>query len=280
MAEVNWKKSVNGSAGTVTPTLMQTCIVHKQRTGESPIDTFYKETRAIQGKFRPEDYDGCEWLGSYISLGIFSATENYFRELFSEILFICPLSQKLAADAQINLGSLLWHPTTDYPRGAFENLSFADANTIKSTSKKYIKVDLDIPELRAALENFDNICELRHGIVHSGRIIAGKNAIKLGINSSREKSCIVIKYSELQDILSICSSLVGSVNTYLFERLCLRWAVDWRRLPSWRSEDENARFKKIWDLMHSNVDESQQMIPTSITMRRCKNLVKTTYGLV
>ena len=151
---------------------------------------------------------------------------------------------------------------------------------IKTTSKKYIKVDLDIPELKAALENFDNICELRHGIVHSGRIIAGKNAIKLGIDSSRDKSCIVIKYSELQDILSICSSLVGSVNTYLFERLCLRWAIEWRRLPSWRPQDEHSKFKKIWELMHSTVDESQEMIPTNITMRKCKNLVKSTYGLV
>lgn len=280
MAPVNWKKSVNGSAGTITPTLLQSCIVHKARNGEAPIDTFYTETRAIQGKFRPENYEDCEWLGSYLSLGIFSSTENYFREIFSEILFLCPSSQKMAADAQINLGSLLWHPTTDYPRGAFENFSFADAKVIVSTAKKYIKVDLETPELKADLENYDNICELRHGIVHSSRIIAGKNAIKLGIDSSKNKSCIVIKYDELQEILAICNSLVSSVNTFLFERLCQRWATDWRRLPSWRREDEHNKFKKIWSILHSSIDARQQRIPTNISMRKCKNLVKATYNIL
>lgn len=49
MPSAKWKKSVNGSAGTITPTLIQNCIVHKARNGEAPIDTFYSETRAIQG---------------------------------------------------------------------------------------------------------------------------------------------------------------------------------------------------------------------------------------
>lgn len=279
MATINWKRSVNQSVGSVTSAIFTTCITCKQKSDEAPIDIFYKETREILSKFVPDDFTNCEWLGAYLSLGIFSSTENYFRELFSEVMHLCPCSQKASANCQISLGSVIWHPDSDFPRGAFEHLSFADSAVIIKSAKNYIDVDLKITKLNRLFSDFDNICELRHGIVHSSRIIAGKNAIKLGINSSLDKSYINIGYAELQDILLICNRLVTTVNTHLFEILCHRWAIHWRMLPSWNHRFEHAKFKKIWKLFYSIIDSSQSTIPVSISMMKCKNLVKAEYGV-
>ncbi|WP_395278923.1 hypothetical protein [Enterobacter bugandensis] len=275
----NWRRSVNQTTGTHTSTLLSTCINSKVKPYPAPIDVFYTETKDIISKFAPQDFLTCDWLGSYLSLGIFSSTENYFREIFSEIISICPCAQKTSASSPINLGSVIWHPVGDIARGAFEHLSFADSDMIFKSARNYIGIELKIPQFVKIFEEFDKICELRHGIVHSSRIIAGKNAIKLGLNSSKDKSYITIGYSELQDIMAACNNLVTTINTFLFEKISHRWAIDWRTFPSWSITDEHINFKKIWTIFYSSIDSGHGTIPSKLTLMKCKNMIKSEYGL-
>lgn len=279
MPNKNWRKSVNQVVGTHTLSLLNTCINCKEKMYLAPIDVFYKETKDIISKFSPQDFNNCEWLGSYLSLGVFSSTENYFREMFSEIMHLCPCAQKASANSQINLGSVIWHPDSDIPRGAFEHLSFADSETIFKSSRNYLGIELKTPQTKILFDDFDTICELRHGIVHSSRIIAGKNAIKLGINSSKKKSYINIGYAELQDIMTVCNNLVTTINSFLFEKVSHRWAIDWRGFPSWDRRNEHMRFKNLWNIFYSTTDGARGTIPTAITLMKCKNLIKSEYGL-
>jgi len=118
------------------------------------------------------------------------------------------------------------------------------------------------------------VCELRHGIVHSNCILAGKNAIKLKLEFRSGIVEINVEYSQLQECASICSTLVASFNTEMFEEMAKRWAVDWPKNEAWDSSKENSMFKKIWEAFHSIIDEQNRAISVPLTMTKCKNRVK------
>jgi len=126
------------------------------------------------------------------------------------------------------------------------------------------------------LQEFGKICELRHGIVHSNSLLAGKNAIKLEIsnNAPNEALKITVGYEQLQECRLISTMLIASFNTEMFEEMAKRWAVDWPKLPSWDSETADALFEQIWLSFYSKVDEQNSSISTPLTMLQCQDRVK------
>lgn len=242
----------------------------------SAIDIYYKTNKEILEIAKtPKILEDNKVLGPLLFVGIVSNTENYFRDIFARVIQICPISQATCASQNICLGSVIWHLKNNVERGLFENISFADADTIKKTCKKYLDYDIEKKSATAAaLEEFDKICELRHGIVHSNSIIAGKNALKLGIKSNNKALKISIGYKQLQECALICTTLVTSFNTELFTTLVKRWAVDWTKLPSWDTNNDNALFNIIWKTFSSTIDNFNGTIQYKTTMQRCRNLVK------
>ncbi|WP_318496511.1 hypothetical protein [Photobacterium leiognathi] len=245
----------------------------------APIDQFYSEIQSILALFPFNTWGENTWVGALSSIAVISSVENYFRQIFSQILKICVDSQKNAASKSINLGSVIWHPSNEIERGAFEHISLASADNINNTSKTFIGIDLKANGLGVILSEFDKICELRHGIVHSGKVVAGKNGIKLKLQPTNDLTKIDIGFDQFQEIMSICNALVVDSNKLFFAELSQRWATTWRNTPSWDNSKANLKFKTIWHTFFSSRDYQNRTIPEDLTWIKCRNQVMQEFNI-
>lgn len=275
---MDWKNLICQSVGSEHLGSISSFVQNKANSTDAPIDEFYRDVRSILALSNPSML-ASDWQGAMYSVAIISSTENYFRSVLGKMISICPHSRKKAADNPINFGSVLWHPSDSLERGAFEHISFSESKKIIEITRKYIDFDLNGSDLMPILNEFNKVCELRHGIVHSARILAGKNALLLDLPSSSNDQFITIGYGQLQNIASICTTLVVSYNRKLFELMARRWATTWRN-STWTVDLENESFKKIWDLFHSKIDKDNGVIPESGTWIKCRNLIKAEFNLL
>lgn len=277
---LNWRNSVNQVVGQERILDIAAYIRSEEYHANSPIDDFYAEIRLALNSFSAGPANNNDWSGPLQLIAIVSSTENYFRNIFGRILRVCPDTQKNAASNPVNLGSVMWHAKSNLSIGAFEHISFAGAETIISTTSKYVGIDLKKGGLKAILDEFDVVCELRHGIVHSGRVLAGKNGIKLKLLPTVKLAKIVVGYAQLQEVASICTTLIVSYNQLMFEEMCTRWATSWRRTSSWIPRKENDYFKGLWGIFYSTIDCQNSAIPNECTWIKCRNSVKKEFNLV
>ena len=276
---MSWRNSICQPSGVERIADLNNYISRISIPNESPIDQFYKETREIVSFATPENINCSNSLGALSVVGIISCCENYFRQMFSSILSLCVDAQKKAALQTVNMGSVIWHPNSEIARGAFEHTSLAASESIFKTSDKFLGINFKNLSLEAIFNEFDKICELRHGIVHSNRVLAGKNGIKLQLASSEHLTKIVINFGQLQEVLAVCQSMIISTNTKLFGVMCERWAKSWRLNPSWVTDKEGEKFKQIWLLFHSKTDASNDQISEGISWVKCKNEVKKEFNI-
>jgi hypothetical protein len=276
---MDWKKLITQNVGQEQLPDISTYVEMETIIKKSPIDVFYGESRGIL-LGTPTTIDRTNWEGCAYVVALVSITENYFRSVLSEILNICQVTKKNAAENSINFGSVLWHPGEFITRGAFEHISFSDSKKIIEVTKKYVGHDIGRTDLIPILDEFTKVCELRHGIVHSGRYMAGKNALILDVPSSSDLIKICIGYGQLQSIASVCTTLVISYNKIMFELLCKRWATVWRTNSSWDSSLEDEYLKSIWFIFFSKVDKNDGTIAERGTWIKCRNLIKREFNLV
>lgn len=269
----DWRNSISQHVGSERITDIYNYVSTQCVSDKSPIDEFYNETKNILTLFPYDAWVGHSWTGSLASIAVISSVENYYRQIFSSILKICIDSKKSAAKNNVNLGSVIWHPLNEVERGAFEHISLASAENINTTSKKYIGVDLKQHGLEIILEEFDKVCELRHGIVHSGNVVSGKNGIKLQLQSNDYITKVDIGFDQFQKIMSVCNALVVDSNRIFFEELAKRWATSWRDTPSWEASEEGTKFKSIWQTFFSKRDHENGTISENMTWVKCKNQV-------
>lgn len=276
---MDWKKLISQPAGQEQLQNINTFVTHESISNKSPIDVFYESSQAII-RNTPTTVNKNDWIGCANAVVLVSLTENYFRSILVSILKICTITRKNAASNNINFGSVLWHLSDTIERGAFENTSFSDSKNIIKVTKDFTGADLNNSDLVPILKEFTKVCEMRHGIVHSARYLAGKNALVLDIPSTSDYIKIGIGYAELQSIALICTTLVVSYNQKMFEILCKRWATDWRRTSFWDPQNENNLIKKIWDIFFSTVDSQNNMVTEKGTWIKCRNLIKKEFNLM
>lgn len=274
-----WLLSANQTVGVDRLGDLANFFSVEAKSSVSPIDAFYAETKELVSFSQPDIISQNKWIGCACVVTIVSNTENYFREILSAILKYCPESQKKAVSNNINFGSVIWHTKEDMERGALENISLASSENIKNTVNKFLGINIGDNNLKDIFKEFDKVCELRHGIVHSGRVLAGKNGLKLNVKPISEIMKINVDYARLQEIVSVCNTLVVACNQFLFNQMVKRWAVDWRKESTWTSSKETEMFKNIWNTFHSKEDESSGLIPVNITWVKCRNLVKKEFNL-
>lgn len=276
----NWKLSVNQSVGAVTIQDIGNYVQNVAPFSTSPIDRFYTSTRQFLQVGSQSFLAAHPFIGPLLLVGIVSCTENFFRDLLSKSIRICPLCKKKSAEQSIKFGSVLWHNGINIERGALEHFSFANHTNIKSKVKNFTGYKIkDNGPSDIVLEEYSKVCELRHGIVHSNLEFAGINAIKLELLNISSPSRIKVEYNELQECAAICTTLVASFNTVFFEEMARRWAVKWPNSPSWDNQNANKKFHEIWKIFHSTIDESQGVIPSVMTMVKCRNRVKKTFNI-
>lgn len=267
---MTWRKSVNQTVGSARINAISDYLGPAGGAAMSAIDTFYSANREILNVGTPTFLAAHPNIGPLLLVGVVSATENFFRDIFAGIINICPVAKSAAADQTMKIGSVLWHGKENLERGAFEHTSFADSGNIISNSHKFIGYQM---KKTAIFEEFEKVCQLRHAIVHSGANLAGQNAIRLQLSPTLGGVRVNIGFAELQESANICTTLVTTVNQDLFAQISKRWAVDWPKLPFWDIRYDHNYFKKVWQCFFSEIDATSGAITAPMSLMKCKNCI-------
>ncbi|MDD8022394.1 MAG: hypothetical protein PHX82_04710 [Paracoccaceae bacterium] len=245
----------------------------------SPIDAYVQYTRSLLRFGTPDHLNQNEHLGGLLLLGAVSAAEAYFRSIFSQILEMCPISREVAADKQINLGGVLWHGYSEFRRSAFEHVTFCSREDIKKHARAYISFELRDSHFKDPLAEFDRVCHLRHGLVHNGGILPGRNAVQVGAKPSKAPKRIDLDFGSLQSLIAAIDTLVLTFNRELFHEMCRRWATAWRQRSDWDGANAEKIFNSIWKLHFCKELHSQRLGRGNITRGACLSQVKVEYDL-
>ena len=245
----------------------------------SPVDTYVLYTRSLLRFGTPAQLCQNDHLGGLLLLGAVSAAEAYFRSIFSQTLEICPMSREGAAEKQINLGGVLWHGHSEFRRSAFEHITFCSRDDVKRHSKAYICFELKDAQFKDPLSEFDRVCHLRHGLVHNGGILPGRNAVQIGAKPSRKHKRIDLDFGSLQSLVAAIDTLVLTFNRELFNDMCRRWATSWRQRSDWENANAEKLFNCIWKAHFCKELHSQRLGRRNITRGACLNQVREQYDI-
>ena len=238
----------------------------------SPIDQYLTATESLLKIGNPSFFSDHPALAGQMLVALVSETESYFRDLFSRLLLVCPVSQNRAALRDVKLGSVIWYRTGQLERGAFEHFSFASSDNIIDTLRKYFDIQIDEKsDPYALLQQFDLLCELRHAAVHSGGLISGKNALKLQLVRTELSVALSVDFQRFQEVTELCTSLVCSMNIELFKKFGERWRDKWPAcVPNWSVRSANIRFKHLWSIFASSIDQSKGLPARALGCVQCR----------
>ncbi|WP_128345710.1 hypothetical protein [Aeromonas caviae] len=278
---MTWKNSVNMAH--VALAIQDPALFVEEITisTSTPIDNFYSTTSEINTKCTPLFIsENGNVISSLMLIGLISATENYFREVLGQILSLCPVSQLKSVEQKIQLGSLLWGDKSAHNKTAFEFLAFSNSKNVIDTFNNFLGHQVSQHgSWKIGLREYDKLCELRHAIVHSDNIIAGKNAIKLVLQKNKKPLRIKIDYANLQNASLVCTSVVQAANNELFEMMIGRWAQDWRQLGCPPELISDASLLKIRRLFLSKRDKNNKTIINKLVNNKFIEQVKTDFNL-
>lgn len=268
---------VNTSPPTSTLLQLDSCLVEIDMP--SPIDLFRLQSRQILTYGTAERISEMPPLGGLLMLGLVSTAEGYFRSILSACLEICPISRKVAADKNISLGGVLWHGRSEFRRSAFEHMSFTSAKELKSASTGYLKFELNGATFGKLLDDYDVICNVRHGLVHNSGVLPGKNAAQIDVRTFTKSVRIDIDFAYLQSAGAVVDSLVTTFNRSLFKKMCERWATSWRERADWEPALENDRFQHVWNAFTCEEELRNRDDRDSINAASCIAVIKEEYAL-
>lgn len=278
---MTWRTSACMSMGRVPCPDTNSLVTPMGRKRPSAIDDFYASTSTALTRVDPNFIAtyGDDVVG-LLFVGLISSTENYFRDILGFTLTICPIAQAYSADEKVQLGSLLWGEGSLQNRSAFEFHAFSSADSIRKAVQNFTNYQVRTNGTFALmLTEYDKLCELRHAVVHSGHIVAGKNAIKLGLRKSALPLKVKLGYAELQAAGSVCTALVQAANTELFETLVVRWATTWRNLPSWTPANEVKLLRAIRAAFLSKRDGANNTITGASKASQLETDVRAEFNL-
>lgn len=245
----------------------------------TPIDMYRQGVSVILSYGTERKLKSQDFLGRLLILGLVSAAEGYFRSVLASCIELCPVAQSAASGKTINLGGLLWHGKSGFSRSAFEHASFASKEELSKACKDFLGIKLSDATFKSLLDEFDIVCQLRHGIVHGDGILPGRNAVQLDIPRFSKPARITIRYRHLQEVAAVINTLVLTLNRELFVEMCKRWAIDWRKRADWDPALEGATFARIWSIFHSSDERQTRAGRSKITKARCMADVKAQYGI-
>lgn len=263
----DWRDGINQRLGRA-PLTHENFIKAGSESESSAIDEFYSRMDEIVIFATPELLTSKQFLGPLLLVGLVSAVEDYFRTIFCVCIRLCSISRSRSADQKIALGSAVWQRDGEIAKGALEHLSLADSQTIKLSSEKFLGFKIEKgSDVESALDEFDKICQLRHGIVHTCNRLPGTNALKLGLSSSHGPAVIAVEYAQLQEAALVCRSLITSYNLDLFILLSRRWAYEWNPSRDFQN------FKFLWRSFYSSLDSHSGRLNEELTLIKCRNRV-------
>ncbi|MGI2000127.1 hypothetical protein [Shewanella frigidimarina] len=240
----------------------------------SPIDTYIKRNKSLLvklGKFERAqllditDTDDRD-IYNLLLLGFISNVESYFRYIMRELILIDKISYQTCLEQSLTYAAAVHHEEKLLPEALLENCTFISFDNIKSTTKSYLDVtinkqSIEHKELVESLIKFEELCQLRHCIVHRGGFLGSKNAIKLGIDKHKSyfEKPIAFNSTFLQEASTICLNSVRLFNNFLFNTLLHRKIESEKLTIEWDFRKDKTWFNKyflIFNSLELNIEQS------------------------
>lgn len=243
--------------------LFETIPTHDQ----SPIDVYIKRSKSILVKLGelersrtldtalPDDL----FIYNLFLLGFISNVESYFRGILRKVIIIDRYAYDTCLESPVTYAAALHHKTELLPEALMEGSTFINSTNIIDTTKKLTGILInkqEDDEVIQCLKQFENLCELRHCVVHRAGLLGSKNAIKLGIDEykSRLEHPFFLKPNALQVAAVISLNCVRSFNNFLFNKLIIRFieSDNTKSTVSWNLVSDKKWFKLYFDLFYSH----------------------------
>ncbi|MDS7930888.1 hypothetical protein RMB13_15705 [Acinetobacter sp. V102_4] len=235
----------------------------------SPIDIFIKKNKYYLIKLGalerdhlidPSNIEDIDIYNLFL-LGLVSNVESYYRRAIRKVILIDERSYNSSMEEQLTYAAALHHNVDLLPEALLEGCSFISYENIKNTVNTYINIGVNKQkpeqrELIQCLEMFEQLCHLRHCIVHRAGLLGSKNAIKLGIDKHKSffEKPIILNLSFLQEASFICLNSVKTFNDFAFNSLIHRYIDDNKSEISW-----DYRRDKVWFLKYYKLFESVEI---------------------
>lgn len=256
---------VNGN--TISVQLNTTTLFnHSPDMTASPIDVYINRNKKFITKLgqierdsiitnhNPDDID----IYNLFLLGLVSNVESYFRSIIREIILIDHIAYNKCLEQSLTYAAALHHTNALLPEALLEHCTFISCENIKSTVSTFTGLSYggqstEQVELRNCILMFEQLCQLRHCIVHRAGLLGSKNAIKLGLDTHKSffEKPICLDLNFLQEASRICLNCVKSFNTFAFNALINRYINDKKREIMWNYTTDKKWFNKYFKLFNS-----------------------------
>lgn len=219
----------------------------------SPIDEFYINQKSFIKLGTAEALSRNDALGRLLLLGIVSATETYFRNILSGLVYICPLAHVHAYVQQLSFGSVDYYLKRDLGLALLENHSLLSTKEITSQTQRILSLEIKSDaSLLAAVNEFDKLCNLRHAAVHSHGALAPINVQKLGLSSATGRLSLSIDLDGFQEATEICLNVVRAYNRFVYRETVERWISNGVLTGTW--VDDKGKMEALFNLAKSSED--------------------------
>lgn len=234
--------------------------------GKSPIDIYIKKNKSYLIKLgeleranlidinQEDDRD----IYNLFLLGFVSNVESYFRRLIRQSILIDKKSLDCCLEHQLTYAAALHHNEKLLPEALLEHCSFISYENIKTTANAFLGIGInkqssDQLELIECLKSFEQLCHLRHCIVHRAGLLGSKNAVKLGLDKHKAffEKPIALNAEFLQEASTICLNCVRTFNNFAFSSLLSRYVEENKSEISWNYNIDRKWFSKYFNLFNS-----------------------------
>jgi hypothetical protein len=188
-------------------------------------------------------------------LGFVSALESYLRSLVTRLVWIDEYVENKVEKLKVSYGAARHHTSKLLAEAFMEDMTFVSRAQIEELLRSVLGVDKHDDKLKAALEEYERICQLRHCIVHRFGKLGSNNAIKLGLQDHCEllEQPILLDAEQLQTIEANLFTLVKAINNAVYDSIMNRQAkrsTKW----TWQLKEDEARFTGFYELFATRDD--------------------------
>jgi len=235
---------------------------------DNPITDYFENSDRLIKKIVDNRYSGDSEILGLLVLGVISSAEFYFRAVLSKLARTCPVCLSHAENVSIPFGSAAFYSNSTFGpvMSAFDHFSLADSKRIVDEIKRFSGFGCkNNTSLKKALGDFEELCEIRHCLVHSRGFVGLKSMCFFDGNRSHHK--VLVNQNTALDLIKLSHNVVRAVNHHLSTEVLNRW-IDRDFLSGEWSKDKEL-FVKYWSLFSkSGEDEYNGVAHTAYTKAR------------
>lgn len=262
---MGFNTSINNRATAITYSIDSFFNQNYEEPNKSPIDNYFEKTDDLNKLLNYHDFTviktpptsnfQSQTLHNLILLGYVSAVESFFRELIRKLIVLDNHSSKHCEKHSLKYGASLLHTKELMPEALLEGVSFASNTNISNSLKDFLDIKniYNDSNIKDATDKFQDICQLRHILIHRYGKLGIENLIKLRdhlIEDCLEKP-LELNGAKLYKINVICNNLILEINQFIFNKTLERTAHPSSDVWQWDYRKDKKKFLKYFSTFHS-----------------------------